>query len=355
MSLVSRRSPPSRIFMRFLPLLLAALVALAAMPDSAHGAEARRQAAHGRRQRVERGRRKSPLPSSEDDLRGLERSLRQQFAQKDAPDELLTLVRTSASDLILVPWVEPRDVVDIFLYGERGELRLFTDWTTERYFWRSLSPEEVRSIRSFVANNNLDGLRSLDQRRLVHGRPRVYVHGGAYVLFHMNAVRGRRTIIFNPPRHDEGDGPSAQSPLWQYTKVVEFFEQLTNAKGLAVRYCLARPVPGMEVVYADPKNDIRAVWKREGRLCVTVGKHGLTPEEPRALRNGELAEPVPPPDLTDERVEPVGNFPRAHGHASPPTGAGRWACWTRPAWRASTATARLFWIWTRKCRAGLCP
>ncbi len=321
MSLVSRRSPPSRIFMRFLPLLLAALVALAAMPDSAHAqrpvVKLPTVVASGWNEGAE-----SPLPSSEDDLRGLERSLRQQFAQKDAPDELLTLVRTSASDLILVPWVEPRDVVDIFLYGERGELRLFTDWTTERYFWRSLSPEEVRSIRSFVANNNLDGLRSLDQRRLVHGRPRVYVHGGAYVLFHMNAVRGRRTIIFNPPRHDEGDGPSAQSPLWQYTKVVEFFEQLTNAKGLAVRYCLARPVPGMEVVYADPKNDIRAVWKREGRLCVTVGKHGLTPEEPRALRNGELAEPVPPPDLTDERVELVGNL---RARTACESSDGRWA------------------------------
>ena len=109
MSLVSRRSPPSRIFMRFLPLLLAALVALAAMPDSAHAqrpvVKLPTVVASGWNEGAE-----SPLPSSEDDLRGLERSLRQQFAQKDAPDELLTLVRTSASDLILVPWVEPRDV-----------------------------------------------------------------------------------------------------------------------------------------------------------------------------------------------------------------------------------------------------
>jgi hypothetical protein len=206
----------------------------------------------------------------EEDLFGLERDLRQQFARKDSPDEVLALATLSASDLILAPRVQPRDFVEVLLFGERGELRWFANDTQERYFWQQLGPGEVRSIHSFVAQNKLDGLQSLDQTRLEDGKKTQFVGGVAYVLLQMNASRGRRTIIFNPPREEESPSQAAGSPLWQYRKVVDFVYQLANAKGLAVRYCLPHSVPGLDVVYAHPTNEIREVWKRQGRLYSAV-------------------------------------------------------------------------------------
>jgi hypothetical protein len=250
----------------------------------------------------------SPTTLDEDDLGGFERDLRQQFARRDSPDEVLAMATLSASDLILTPWVPPDDAVEVFLHGERGELRWFTNATRERYFWRQLGPEEVRSIHGFSVSSKLAGLRSLGQTRVENGEKTLVVHGVAYVLLEMNPSRGGRTIIFNPPRKEGSSRLAADSPLWQYTKVVDFFDMLANGKGLAVRYCLPRSVPGLEVVYAHPKTEIRAVWKREGRLCVTVGKFDLLGDEHKALRSGELAEPVAALELAEKSVDAVGNL-----------------------------------------------
>ena len=75
---------------------------------------------------------------------GFPTRLRQQFARRDSPGYgALAMATLSASDLILTPWVPPDDAVEVFLHGERGELR----WFNERhegaiFLGGSLRPEE---------------------------------------------------------------------------------------------------------------------------------------------------------------------------------------------------------------------
>ncbi|MGA2032888.1 MAG: hypothetical protein ABSG68_11560 [Thermoguttaceae bacterium] len=257
----------------------------------------------------------------EDDLCGYQRDLRQQFARKDAPDEILALATTSASDLILLPWAEPEELFEVFIYAQRGELRWFTNGSTQRYFWRQVGAEEVRSIRSFVASSKLDSLPSLDQTRIVDGKTIVLVHGTAHVLLRITARGGVRTTIFNPPSHDECSSRPPGDSLCRYTKVIDFFRTLADSKDLMIRYCLPEPVPGLQIVYAHPRNEIRAVWKDAGRLCVTVGRFDDIREEHRVFAEGKFGERLPQPRLVEERVDAVGKLPADPACASPD---GRW-------------------------------
>jgi hypothetical protein len=259
---------------------------------------------------------------TDSDLSDYQQDFRNEFARKDAPDEVLALATMSASDLILTPWVEPNELIEVLVYGERGELRFFSHCTRTRYFWRELSADEVRSIRAFVRANRVDSLKSLGQMRGDGGKTVVNIHGTAHVLVRMNAVSGIRTTVFNPPSHNELLRRRPGDPLSVYTKLIDFFQALADSKSLVVRYRMSRPVPGLKVVYANPARDICGVWMNNGELFVKVrGVHDSLVEN-RVLLNGVFGAPGTSARQLEEQVTQLGDLRINTGCASLD---GRWA------------------------------
>jgi len=250
----------------------------------------------------------------EADLFSFERSLREEFARKDAPDEMFAIAKLTASDLILAPprAVQADRLLRIAVFGKQADLRCFGDDATDRYFHRRLSQDEIASLHDFITTNKVDDLPSLQNR---------FVHGTAYVYLHFNTQRGVRVTIFNPPLPEERKDLARDDPLWRYSNVIEFSRQIADADKLTVRYSMAT-VPGMEVIYAHPENEIRAVWKNGTRLCVAVGRLDDIREEFRVLSGGRLKETVSDPKFFEDQIAAMGEVPVISGCSSPD---GRWS------------------------------
>lgn len=69
---------------------------------------------------------------AENDLCGFQRFPREEFARKDAPDEMFVLAEESVLDFLCVPYEPPRTLWQFSLYGREGELRCYANSTRER-------------------------------------------------------------------------------------------------------------------------------------------------------------------------------------------------------------------------------
>ena len=194
------------------------------------------------------------------------------------------------------PGLAPADLV-LLIYGKEGELRWSANNSKAYYFERKLTAEDIAAIRKFTAANKSDRLAAFDGQ---------CVDGIAYVYLHLTAGSGRRVCIKNPPQRT--DTPAelkrypAGHPAWQYTELVEFFGKFKAPDKVRVHYCFPPPAPkGFEIVYAHPRNEIRAVWKQGKDLCVAVNEFGYSDEitQFRKLVVGKLGAKVADPKLAE--------------------------------------------------------
>ena len=97
------------------------------------------------------------LPEGE--LYDIERDWREQFARKDAPDEVVALTDDAleAGDEFWPGWF-PRELVELRIYGREGELRWFVNDDRDYHFERKLATGDVDRIRNFVAADRVDHL-----------------------------------------------------------------------------------------------------------------------------------------------------------------------------------------------------
>ena len=259
---------------------------------------------------------------AENDLLGLQKFPREQFARKDAPDEMFVLAEEPVGDYLCDPCEQPRTLWQFSVYGREGELRCFANGMTERYFHRRLSAEEVDSIRTFVSDNQVDSLPALGQRRTVAGKEDLNVGGTAWFYLRMSAERGLCIPMMNPPCLGEKTWYPAADPIWKYARLIDFFEKLSDPEKFEVYYDLPRPLPGLEVVFAHPQKEIRSVWRQGDDLCVRLGQFDCAgDDEFRRLVGGKLGDKVPDPKLFPSRPRKVGDSAAEFACSSPD---GRW-------------------------------
>jgi tetratricopeptide (TPR) repeat protein len=229
------------------------------------------------------------------DLPDFERELRERFARKDAPDELLALATTEVLAIAELHG-QPRELLEIAIYGGEADLRWFVHGTKAYWFERSLSAADVDSIRKFIAAEKVDDLRGFSDRQCVGGTAHRYLH--------LTARTGRRVDMANPP----DSPPSAEDlkrfprgdPAWKYADLVALFDKFKDPEKVRVHYAFTSRPPEFEVLYAHPIKAINAVWEQGRDLCVAVSTYGCTDTEFRVFAGGRFGREVPDPKLDEQ-------------------------------------------------------
>jgi hypothetical protein len=210
----------------------------------------------------------------------LEIELYQRFQRTDAPDELFAI------DVLSHPHGE-RELTEIIVRGQEAELRLYPDDCSIRYFQRKLKADELAQLRRFVADKTVDRLPDYTTD---------ICDGVEYGYFHLTKEGGSRLGINNPPRRDDPkDWPSPPAGR-VYGELVELFENLANPEKLSVKYLNRRILPALDVMYAHPRHEIRAVWAKGEDVRVLVSEFGMTGQQWRSLRDGKLGPVIEQPD-----------------------------------------------------------
>lgn len=215
-----------------------------------------------------------------DDVSPLEIELYQRFQRTDAPDDLFAIRSFTLGSL-------QGELTEIIIRGEEAELRLYPDDCPIRYFQRSLKADELKQLRRFVANRGIDRLPEYTTD---------ICDGVAYGYWHLTKNGGYRLLINNPPRRDDPEDIPSRPAARVYGELVDLFEDFADPAKLSVRYLNRRTLPALEVLYAHPKQEIRAVWAKGDDVRVLVGEFYMTGQEWRSLRDGKLGPAIEQPD-----------------------------------------------------------
>jgi hypothetical protein len=242
---------------------------------------------------TDKGGMRIPVPDRE--LCNVELELREQFARSDAPDEVFVMVRERPGHISLPAYGLPVELLKISVFHDKAELRWYDSDTTERYFFREISAEELAAIRKFVSDEGIDRLPELPggwrlPNGMFHGTP---TGGSEWVYLHMNAHTGFRVVMDHPDREE---GPPGYA-MERYAKVVDFFSKLwADQEKLQVRYDFPRPIDGFEVLFARRELEVLDVWKQGETICLTVKNRWPyeAPSKNYALRDNKLADEVEP-------------------------------------------------------------
>lgn len=218
---------------------------------------------------------------SPDELSNVDVGVYERFQMKDAPDEIFAFETT-------FPGWGCRGLAEILIYGPKAEVRFYPDDCPFRYFHRNLSPGELNGLNRFVADKAIDQLKDLDEGEF---------DGVEYHYFHYTPKGGRRLRINNPPEDEDRlrELPK-DDPRRVYVDLAALFARLANPDRLAVKYFDTRLPKNLEVLYAHPKQELRAVWAKGDDVRVLAGESGMMPRDWRFLSNGKLGWTVSRPD-----------------------------------------------------------
>lgn len=173
----------------------------------------------------------------------LEKQLREIVTGSEPNDEVFALLSAGY-------WGNNGQVI-LSVRGNRAELRSHSD--PARYYYRDFSPDELRQVREFVAQNKIDDLGPLAIAAQ---------DGMQYEYIHVTANGGRRVFMNNP-----GIGGTGGSV---YEHLCKFFRELLDSGPMQLRYQMAGSMPGLEILFHDPQNQVLAVGKEGGELRTLV-------------------------------------------------------------------------------------
>src|SRR6185436_12440074 len=156
-----------------------------------------------------------------------------------------------------------------------------------RYHERNLTKEEFDAFKSYLAANNVSDM-----------KPFVSCSGGCGVsreLLMLGKNGGNRVFVQNE-----------RTPPF-FGGLEKFFDQF-RAEPAAIKYALAKEVPGLEVLFASDDVSAETVWKQGADLRVVVGNPKVREkidEEINRLEESEQADPSNDDEDSDDSDRPT--------------------------------------------------
>lgn len=190
-----------------------------------------------------------------------------------------------------VGWGGPLRTIEVAIRDGSAELRWYdernySEFRSDRYFWRALTVDELLELRAFVRDRGIDTLADNE----------VFAADGTdYVYLHATPRAARRLVINNP---DERNGT--------YVELVRLFERLADPGKLAVRHSLDELPDGAELLYARADETLHQVWAAGDDVRVLVGRAYEAPKW-RSFKGGTLGDDTAAPEgwTYDPEPEPT--------------------------------------------------
>jgi hypothetical protein len=195
----------------------------------------------------------------------IEEALRRSVLEPGGPDEILALLSAG--------YWGGRGQIIVRVRGGKARLEFVPD--EARRFERDLTASELASLRALLAAKKVDTLGPLDT---------AVADGIQLELVRVTKAGGRRVFMNNP---DMFKGV--------YAELCAGFQSLLAAPGLTLHYDLARQLPGLEVLVADPAWQVAGVMLEGGKPIIEVVSEA--PEWGSGLplpKQARLARPAPP-------------------------------------------------------------
>jgi HEAT repeat protein len=125
------------------------------------------------------------------------------------------------------------------------------------YQFRLLKSEEIKKLKEFIAKNKIANLPPLDTS---------VADGRQYEFVHITRKGGVR-VYMNNPGVDQYSGGSL------YEQLIHYFFDLNAAGSLKTYYKLGNRREDLEVLLADEKEDVMAVWKSGNDLRMLIANN----------------------------------------------------------------------------------